>query len=122
MDDDFDGFVYASDSITSIAEIYYIELNKLNCHVNCDGCFKPNNELECLRCKTGFRLIQGKCVAKSIPCPNYLKENRLGECQGCALNDPTKNNCLSCDLSIDNLCSKCGPFLNLDDLEEVVPP
>ena len=41
-----------------------------------------------------------------------MKENAIGECQGCDLNDSTKTNCRSCELSFDNNCLACGPFSN----------
>ena len=41
-----------------------------------------------------------------------MKENALGECQGCDLNYDSKVNCHSCNLSFDNECVTCGPFSN----------
>ena len=64
-----------------------------------------------------MRLVEGKCVSATTPCPSHMKENALLECQGCDKNHVDKNNCLTCALSFDNQCLTCGiyldPLLNL---------
>ena len=111
-DDDLDAIVLAQYILSTDWGVYFVELNKINCHKNCEGCYKPNDENWCLRCREGLRLVEGICTPKFIPCPSHMKENALGECQACDLNDPDKVNCTSCELSFDNNCQTCGPFSN----------
>ena len=112
LDNDLDGIIYTRNNIDTDPQIHFIELNKLGCHTDCDGCFQPQDELQCLRCKDGLRLVEGRCISKLTPCPLKMKENALGECQSCDKNDPSKTNCKSCELSFDNNCIACGEFSN----------
>ena len=102
FDNDFDAIAYTRDDIIGTAHIEFLELNKEGCHKNCHGCYKPQDELQCLSCTEGMRLVEGRCINKSTPCPANLKENAIGECQGCDLNHLDKVNCVSSQLSFDN--------------------
>ena len=111
IDDDFDIILekhnYGSPPISAV---YFIVPNRLGCHSDCDICFEPGKSDKCLRCKDGLRKVAGKCVSLTVPCPIGTKENALKECQACDRNDPTKSNCSSCELSLENICTTCGPF------------
>jgi hypothetical protein len=89
-----------------------MELNKEGCHADCEGCLKPLDRLYCIRCKQGLRLVEGECLAKTTSCPSHMKENALGECQSCDLNNVDRTTCYSCLLSFNNECDTCGPFSN----------
>jgi hypothetical protein len=77
---DLDAIVLAHYIPSTDWGVYFVELNKMNCHKNCEGCYKLNDENECLRCREGLRLVEGICTPKFIPCPSHMKENALGEC------------------------------------------
>ena len=82
---------------------YFIDEEKklLNyCHSSCETCF-GENENQCLSCKNGYMVIDGKCSDK---CPDGYYKDSNGTCQKC------DSNCLTCEgPSIDgnNSCSSC---------------
>jgi proprotein convertase subtilisin/kexin type 5 len=82
---------------------YFIDEGKklLNyCHSSCETCY-GENENQCLSCKNGYMVINGKCSDK---CPDGYYKDSNGACQQC------NSNCLTCEgpsINDNNNCSSC---------------
>jgi hypothetical protein len=110
IDNDLDIFLEKYDAVAGNVKLYFLVPNKAGCHEDCDGCHEPGKSDKCLRCKKGYRKVEGKCLPISTPCPPNMQENAIKQCQRCDKNDPWKSNCDLCELSSTNSCLKCGPF------------
>ena len=84
---------------------YYVDEEKqiLNfCHSSCETC-SGEKEDQCLSCKNGYKLIDGRC---SDQCPDGYYKDSNGTCQLC------DSNCLTCDgpaIEGNNKCLSCDP-------------